>query len=742
LFLGRTKMEMKVKKTVCLILILFLSPMVYADWNQGDAYKMHFPQMPNPFGWDICLHEQMVADDFTCTQTGPITDIHFWVSWMYNEPDWAGVSFNVQIWSNLPQGPCGGGMPGQPLWTWYGDGNFTVRQPPEIGQQGWHCPATQVTSPQDHINYWQINITDIQETFTQEKGQTYWLVIRAYKRTWPPAVGWKTSLNRYQSCSLWSIDGMMWTPVNIPGVGTVDQAFVITGTGAEVNEPKWLQKPDLSETGIDIEATEPYILADDFECNKPNLITKIVVWGSWLNDLLPANGPNNIAFTLSLHSDVPDPNVNNPFDYSMPGETLWVREFLPGTYGAKVEKAEIYEGWWSPGTSEGYLFPGDHICWKYVFDIPADAAFYQKGTPANPKVYWLDVQAHPLDTSAKFGWKTSVKHWNDNAVWAIGFEPYSMGVWNELRYPLGHVYCPNSIDLAFAIDSNNPGPQSDLGDASDSTNNSGAIMTTYPSGVTANFPTVYMDATGLPPYGPLHKFAAAAFYLGKTVTFEKEADTGPDMDLTNNIIPATNGKNLDGGDDSVAVPLKMPRCRLMKFNYLVTVVDITQPIFANVWFDFNRDGDWDDVNMCGTDAVPEWAVMNQPLGFAAPGTYTVSTPAFRTWHPTATNTPLWMRITLSETPSMSSGAGGSGPLGGYEYGETEDYHFWADQSCSNCGDYDLSGLVNYLDLREFVADWLWTGPAGGYAEGDLDCDGDVEFTDFAIFAEQWYLSCP
>jgi hypothetical protein len=100
IFLRRNKMKMK--KIWCVVLILFASATVFADWNRGDPYKMHFPQLPNPIGWDICLHEQFIADDFTCTESGPIRDIHFWVSWKENIEDFLGTSFFVQIRSNQP----------------------------------------------------------------------------------------------------------------------------------------------------------------------------------------------------------------------------------------------------------------------------------------------------------------------------------------------------------------------------------------------------------------------------------------------------------------------------------------------------------------------------------------------------------------------------------------------------------------------------------------------------------------
>jgi hypothetical protein len=43
---------------------------------------MHFPQLPDSTGWDvkasggICL-----ADDWQCSETGYVGDIHFWGSW-------------------------------------------------------------------------------------------------------------------------------------------------------------------------------------------------------------------------------------------------------------------------------------------------------------------------------------------------------------------------------------------------------------------------------------------------------------------------------------------------------------------------------------------------------------------------------------------------------------------------------------------------------------------------------------
>jgi hypothetical protein len=209
-------------------------------------------------------------------------------------------------------------------------------------------------------------------------------------------------------------------------------------------QSKWLQVPDLESTGIDGNASDPYILADDFLCSEPGRIVEIKVWGSWLYDYLPLGDPLQVDFTLSFHADVPA----GPNGYSQPGGTLWVRDFPAGTFTAEVWRDQIYEGWMDP--PDLYFFPADHTCWLYTFRVPIAAAFFQAGSETEPIIYWLDVKALPHDSGARFGWKTSLDHWNDDAVWGTGFEPY-VGPWYELRYPPVHQYAGQSIDLAFAL---------------------------------------------------------------------------------------------------------------------------------------------------------------------------------------------------------------------------------------------------------------------------------------------------
>jgi len=217
---------------------------------------------------------------------------------------------------------------------------------------------------------------------------------------------------------------------------------------------KWRQAPDLDPTGMDVDAScesffaECLVLADDYLCTQSGPITEIHVYGSWYEEMYPGGDPGNVFFTLSIHEDVPA-GIDQP--WSHPGEVLWMKWFSPGEFMFRPYAAGIEEGFFNP-IQEFYQPIADFTCWKYIFVIPEDSQFVQEGSEGDPVVYWLDVQAHPNPTmSAWFGWKTSLEHWNDDATWAIGFEPVPPPAWMELRYPPGHPFAFESIDLAFEI---------------------------------------------------------------------------------------------------------------------------------------------------------------------------------------------------------------------------------------------------------------------------------------------------
>jgi hypothetical protein len=433
----------------------------------------------------------------------------------------------------------------------------------------------------------------------------------------------------------------------------------------------WPQLPDLGFTGIDVAAMQ-VTLADDFKCTATGPIRDIHIWGSFYKDELPKEGPGALTFEVSIYTDVPASDKT----WSHPGDRKWTRTFKPDEYTVR----RVYNGpedWYDP--VKGEYSPANHrYAFQYNFCIARDAFTQEEG-----KVYWLAVRESSSSANYTFGWKTTTRElrWNDDAVYLQS----NADGWMEMAYPKGHKYMGGSLDLAFVITDGSAVPATrDLGDAPDSSNSvAGATMTAYPGGIVAHFPTVYQ--AGSPPYGPVHLYPRDMYYLGKWVSLETEADIGIDDDGVTNIDPLNDAANRDGADDGLVLPVRMPFCETTTLDYVVTVTNTTaKEAYVNVWCDWNRDGDWDDIMLCpdGT-RVPEWAVQNDKPAFSGVGTYTFTTSPFKCWHPAKDRIdPIWVRITIGEQEHLPSvlisgaapGIEGAGPKDGYRYGETEDYY--------------------------------------------------------------------
>lgn len=238
----------------------------------------------------------------------------------------------------------------------------------------------------------------------------------------------------------------------------------------------------------------------------------------------------------------------------------------------------------------------------------------------------------------------------------------------------------------------------DLGDAPDSTNHFGAAMTAYPS-VGARYPTVFDAATGAV-QGPRHLQPKADAFLGRGVSGERDADLTPDQDGIPNLDPPADIPNHDSMDDGLVRPLVLPNCQPSRITYVVTVVGPARTRYVNAWFDWNRDGDWEDTFQCPglPTGADEWAVKNQIINFG-PGVYTMTSPIFLPFNPNP-NQAMWLRLTLSEATAPVNPStlrpDGRGPASAYRFGETEDYI-----------DGDSAGVANvwiHKALRRFEPD--------------------------------------
>jgi hypothetical protein len=211
-------------------------------WQPGDGHKMHYPQLPDEAGWDVRSTDPVfLADDWRCSGTGWVSDLHFWGSWR-NGLVGRILFFVFRIYDDIPaeQSPTGYSMPGVVLWEFETDRfGATPIDPPST--EGWFDPVTGEEVPDDHQAYFQYDVyfdTLTQEAFLQEEGTIYWIGITAVLEDatnyqW----GWKSSVDHFNDDAVWSLSpnydwielyepgtgsGFPYTPGDVDGDGDVD----------------------------------------------------------------------------------------------------------------------------------------------------------------------------------------------------------------------------------------------------------------------------------------------------------------------------------------------------------------------------------------------------------------------------------------------------------------------------------------------------------------------------------------
>ncbi len=209
------------------VTILCLTSMIDGDLNETYPYKMHFPQLPKSGGWDVEFSASMLGDDWRCTETGAVSDVHFWVSWMKNlvQPISA---ISVSIYSDVPAVPGTNyfSHPGELLWRRVFSSSQIIVRDMNPNLQGWYDPSTGEYGRNDHTLWQQINITNIDKPFYQRQGTIYWLVVDFGQL---PFVGWKESDSHYNDDAVWMSPTGAWQELVDPTTGkSIDLSFVIT----------------------------------------------------------------------------------------------------------------------------------------------------------------------------------------------------------------------------------------------------------------------------------------------------------------------------------------------------------------------------------------------------------------------------------------------------------------------------------------------------------------------------------
>ena len=307
-------------------------------------------------GWDeISIYQadefNIAADDWVCTSTNPVTKVRWWGSfegWRQcvppqNLPD----GFAFRFWRDIPAGKEEKfSMPGELLHTaicksytceFYGwewdprrgelsacfkfEANF---DPDEYFYQG----------PQEGTVYW-LSIEAIYLEGTPEKYLWGWSTRRRIEGSAAPSAPGAAVISRDH--------GMSWHPIIWPGssinTNQWDLSFELI---SEYQQPmlKWVQGPDLTTNGVDVDISGPgirglpaeHVAADDFLCEVAGWITNVTIWCSWSNDVVSVPLPD---LYVGFHE-------GKNGEYPVPKKAIWWRivpssEYKMTAYASEVE---------------------------------------------------------------------------------------------------------------------------------------------------------------------------------------------------------------------------------------------------------------------------------------------------------------------------------------------------------------------------------------------------------------------
>ena len=424
--------------------------------NQEKWYQP--PQINQGFDVQDC-QGIVLADDFLCTNTGFISEIYLWGSW---SNDLAGSinTFYLFIYSNMPAGPPAGGFsqPGTLLWQQaFPPGQYCSNFYTSGNEMFWN-PSNYMFG--SDLDVWQFCFVlpatnPFYQTGTPASSNVYWLVAYAGGVTNTTDYGWKSSTTNWNDAAVWGgwndvIQQPLgnWAPMYNPTNSTkqLDLSFEIfnstniptTNCCYTTNQQKFYMPPNFY--GIDVQDSQGIVLADDFLCASTGFISTIYLWGSWWEDQV--GSINN--FYLFIYSDVPASSPSNTLGYSYPGTLLWREKFPAGQFCSNALPAG-QEYFLNPSN---ILYLPETIPWQFCFE-PTNP-YYQTGTPASSKVYWLVAFAGGLTNTNVFGWKTSTSNWNDAAVWnswnSSIHQP--VGIWKPIPNPF---VAGQQLDLSFEL---------------------------------------------------------------------------------------------------------------------------------------------------------------------------------------------------------------------------------------------------------------------------------------------------
>lgn len=396
----------------------------------GSGLKWDQPPLTDPsspfpdcyYGWDeLTLFEgpQIVADDWVCSTDEPVTDFHWWGSYIGWDqpipPPERPFGFQLAIWTDVPAGvDLPFSHPGVVLMEW-----FVPIEETNERAVGCDFVPEMMPFPDTCFKY----DFFLPEPWQQPAGENIlWLSIAPVYDL--PFVefpwGWKTRVRDPQSPAPDAAVRIIAPTAPFPGmifeIGDpifypppldleADMAFQVTSPAGPGEEfIKWEQPP------IPVGPGGPFfngwdemsryfnapVIADDWVCQNEDPITDIHWWGSfieWDGMQPPAQLPD--AFHFGIWTDVPA-GADEPFSH--PGQLVW--EYTTSDYTLDWVGWDIYPT--IPGVPTP-LVPDSMFYFTVL--LPEEHWFFQ---PPGENIYWLSISAvyDNLSGLHPFGWKT------------------------------------------------------------------------------------------------------------------------------------------------------------------------------------------------------------------------------------------------------------------------------------------------------------------------------------------------
>lgn len=383
-------------------------------------FKWDQPPVPNPdmppcfYGWDDVsdyFNGPIVADDWACWDNRPVTDIHWWGSYLYWDqpvpPPIRPCCWHIGIWTDVPQGDPGNpypfSHPGVLIWEWWA-------MYPEVMEQYVGCDfhPDWMYFPESCF-YYSVILPESAWFYQQPTGDptVYWVSIAAaYDGPIPPEQ-WGVKTRPRDPGSLAPDDAVrIYSPV-APSIGMLfdygdpiwwpdpsqswDIAFQLTTISyfesVKFSQPPLAYTPPDTFNGWNEPSLYggPQIVADDWVCLTDLPVTDVHWWGSFLGwgEITPHHLPE--AFHLAIWTDVPG-------DPSHPGRVIW--EYTCHDYR-----------WSFAGWDLDPRFPSlpPESCFLFECDLP-QWAWFEQGPQET--VFWLSIAAieEPV-TEYEWGWK-------------------------------------------------------------------------------------------------------------------------------------------------------------------------------------------------------------------------------------------------------------------------------------------------------------------------------------------------